>query len=301
MCEAMLAPILLHGLMMLLSCVDEARRGEAVIPVWGVDVPQALVIFFYMMSSVWILSWVHALYQFMVAFAIAEYYYTPYDMDDEKDVGCCTVWDGLFIGVVFHSGSLACGSLLIILLKPLKWLAVCANFAWREASATGNEVITCIMSCCSKTAQCWKATLSFVNKNAYIDMVVTSHSFCDSAKNARQMIMSLGGSVAALNGATDLLATFGTAIIVMATAYVISARGALSEEDSSIRVTDPVAVMAVSMLVALRVASCFMSIFDVASDTLLYCYGLDLQSGKGCHTAPAALKQLVHAHESALE
>lgn len=299
-CEAALAPVLLHGLLLLLSCV-EANSGSSFIRIWEVAVPQALIIPFYAISSLWLIGWVHALYQFMVAYAVAEYYYTPYDMDDEKDVGCCTVWDGLFIGLLYHSGSLAFGSLLITLLKPFRWLAWCAGFSFREASATGNEAIACMFCCCARTARFWKATLGFVNKNAYIDMVITSRSFCDSARNAQQMIVSLGGSVAALNGATDLLATFGTATIVLATAYVISARGALTDDASTFRVNDPVAAMVVSMLVALRVASCFMSIFDVASDTLLYCYGIDLQSGKGSHTAPEALKQLVHAHEDEYE
>mmetsp|Transcript_11115 Transcript_11115/g.35265 ORF Transcript_11115/g.35265 Transcript_11115/m.35265 type:complete len:401 (-) Transcript_11115:50-1252(-) len=294
--EALILPAMLHGLLLLLSCV-EANAGRHIIRIWGLGVPQAIILPFYVIVSLWLVGFVHALYQFMVAYAIAEYYYTPYDHDDEKDVGCCTVWDGLTIGLLCHSGSLAFGSLLITLLKPLRWLAYCAHFTWRAAMGSGNDVLACIFCCCARGARLWKTTVGFINKNAYIDMVITSHSFCDSAQHAQQMIMSLGGSVAALNGATDLLAGYGTAIIILATAYVVSARGALADEASSFHVSDPLAAMVVSMLIAFRVASCFMSIFDVASDTLLYCYGIDLQSGKGCHTAPEALKQLVHAHE----
>lgn len=106
--------------------------------------------------------------------------------------------------------------------------------------------------------------------------------------------------MAILNGATYVFSMFGTIVIVLACGgftYLLSTHGTFGDPDSSLYVTDPVAVMVVSMVIAFVVALCFMNIVDLASDTLLYCYGVDLQSNKEASpTAPHLLKELVDMH-----
>jgi len=199
---------------------------------------------------------------------------------------------------MYHTGSLAFGSLLIAILQTFQKVI---EYAEHKNEQTANsQVVKCLLCCCACCVNCCKDIVSFINKNAYIDMAITSHNFCDAAKQAVQMIVELGGAMAILNGATFVFTVFGALLITLASgalAYVAAAHGAFAGTESEASTECPLAPMIVSMLIGCLVALDFMNVFDMASDTLLYCYGVDLHSGKGGYTAPAALKELVHSGE----
>merc|ERR1711972_3706 len=110
------------------------------------------------------------------------------------------------------------------------------------------------------------------------------------------MMAKLGGSMAILNGATFAFSIFGTASISLTAGlfgYVASSSGPFADVSSNFHVTSPSAVMLVSALLGFLVALSYMDVLDMTSDTLLFCYGVDLQDGRAGHTAPSALKELV--------
>lgn len=293
--KGILALVLLAGFLALFSMSDVSVGSEGSAPHFVHNREQQLSMLFYMLMSFWILSFVNALYQFVVAYAVAEYYYTPYDHDLEKDVGCCAVWDGLYFGLVLHGGSLAFGSLLISSLMVVQKVLEYAQVKNKEAG--DNKVIECLLCCCFCCIHCCKDVVEFVNKNAYIDMAITSNDFCAAAKNAMKMIIELGSAMAILNGATFVFTLFGTIVISLgsgAFTYLMVNQGTFADQKSEFDVADPMAPMVVSCMIGVLVALSFMHIFDMTSDTLLYCYGVDSSLGKAGHTAPAALKELVH-------
>merc|ERR1739848_715555 len=99
--------------------------------------------------------------------------------------------------------------------------------------------------CC---VNCCKEIVEFVNMNAYIDMAVTSHNFCEAAKEALEMIVTLGGSMAILNGATFVFSTFGCILITLGTG---------ADQSSEYHVDTPVVAMVVSMVIGFLVALTF--------------------------------------------
>jgi len=258
---------------------------------------QRAEIFFYVLMSFWILCFVNALYQFIVAYAVAEYYYTPYDHDHEKDVGCCAVWDGVYYGLVTHGGSLAFGSLLIALFMVVQKIIELAEKRNKELG--DNKVVDCILGICLCCVSCCKSVVEHVNKNAYIDIAITSDSFCEAARSALAMIVELGGAMAILNGATFIFTLFGVVVISLgagAFTHFMVGRGVFNDPASEFDVADPMAPMFMAMLIGMVVSLSFMHVFDMTSDTLLYCYGMDLRSHKGvASSAPEPLKELVHS------
>mmetsp|Transcript_10207 Transcript_10207/g.28511 ORF Transcript_10207/g.28511 Transcript_10207/m.28511 type:complete len:621 (-) Transcript_10207:65-1927(-) len=297
--KGVLSFILLYGFLLLYSTADISEPGgDGLSRSFEFGREQYYAIIYYMVVSFWILAFVTALYQFVLAYAAAEYYYTPYDHDDEKDVTCCILCEAVHMGVLYHTGSLAFGSLLIALLMTLQKII---EYAEHKNEETANsQVIKCILCCCACCVHCCKDVVQFVNKNAYIDIAITSHNFCEAAREAVAMIVQLGGAMAILNGATFVFTVFGAAVITLACGaltYVATSHEAFANTESAYQVGIPLAPMAVSMLLGFLVALDFMHVFDMTSDTLLYCYGIDLHSGKGGYTAPAALKELVHSGE----
>mmetsp|Transcript_51739 Transcript_51739/g.168150 ORF Transcript_51739/g.168150 Transcript_51739/m.168150 type:complete len:662 (+) Transcript_51739:221-2206(+) len=267
---------------------------------------QWILILFYMSMSFWILCFVNALYQFVVAYTVATYYYCPHEQDEdgnhtgEKDVeGCCTALEGLHVGILYHAGSLAFGSLLIAILRTIQKVIEYAQMKNKEAG--DNQIVKLVLCVCGCCIKCLKDIVGFVNKNAYIDMAITSNGFCTAAQRALQMILELGGAMAVLNGATFVFSFFGVLFITVACAggsYIAAGFPPFNDQSSTFFVEDPLALAAVAAVLAFLVALSFMDVLDMASDTLLYCYGVDLQSGKEDHNAPHALQELVNNHSN---
>lgn len=262
---------------------------------------QKLAFAFYSLVAFWILAFVTALYEFVVAYAVATYYYTPLEEDDhgnfvdEKDVeGCCAALEGLRIGLVYHTGSFAFGSLAIALLHVLQKLIEYAQLKNEEAGE--NKVVACVLCICGCCVRCLADWVGFINRNAYIDMAIHSNSFCTAARSALSMVVELGEAMAILNGATYIFAVFGTLFITVACAagtYVAVGFWPFADPSSMFFVQDPLAAAVLAVLVALPISLAFMDVFDMASDTLLYCYGVDLHAGKDDHHAPLALRDLL--------
>jgi len=297
--------VLLLGFFMLYSTADITPAGGGLYRTFTFTPLEKGKLLFYMFVAFWILAFMNALYQFIVAYAVVEYYYTPYDSDGDKDVdGCGAARDGLEVGLLYHGGSLAFGSLLVAILHVLQKAIEYAEYK-NQHEGGDNPIIKCILCCCASCVTCCKDIVEFVNKNAYIGIAINSENFCDAARHALEMIEELWSSMAILNGATYVFTTFGTIIIMLACAgftYAISSHSTFADSQSQFYVSDPVAVMAVSMCIAFVVALCFMNIVDMASDTLLYCYGVDMQSGKeSSGHAPHGLAELVQSHHKPAE
>jgi len=293
--KGVLSLVLIVGFIELYSSSGVSNGSDGLPPHWTHSRDQYIQLILYMLMSFWIVCFVNALYQFVIAYAVAEYYYTPYDHDGEKDVGCCAIWDGLYFGLLLHGGSLAFGSLLIAIFMVLQKLI---EFAEKQNKDTvNNPVITCVLCLFGCCINCCKETVEFVNKTAYIDIAVTSNSFCAAAKNALVMITELGGAMAILNGATFIFTIFGVVLIMLGSAaftYFVSSQGVFVQQNSEFDISMPMAPTVVAGILGALVGMAFMHVFDMTSDTLLYCYGYDLHNNKNTASAPQALKELVH-------
>mmetsp|Transcript_102922 Transcript_102922/g.266069 ORF Transcript_102922/g.266069 Transcript_102922/m.266069 type:complete len:630 (-) Transcript_102922:102-1991(-) len=292
--------VLLYGFLNLYSMgeVVTSGLGDGVHRHFAHSNKQLLILFLYVLMAYWILCFMNALYQFMVAYAVAQYYYEPHDEDGDKMVeGCCVAWEGFHVGISFHSGSLAFGSFLMAFLHALQ--KACEYAEMKNKEGGDNKVVSCVLCVCGCCIGCLKEVVGFINKSAYIDIAINSSSFCTAARSALAMIVELAGAMAILNGATYVFAFFGSALITLisgAFAILACRVGPFADPTSKYHIDAPLPVALVSMCVAFLVSLAFMHVFDMASDTLLYCYGVDLHSGKGGHTAPHELRELVENH-----
>lgn len=151
MCKGLLLLVLVIGFLELYSSAPIKTPADGTAPRLEQDLSGWEAILFYLFVSFWIVVFVNALYQFIVAYGVAEYYYTPYDHDNEKDVGCCALWDGVYFGMVTHGGSLAMGSFLIATLTFIQMILKAA----RDASAE-NQVVACILCLINLCVGCCK-------------------------------------------------------------------------------------------------------------------------------------------------
>lgn len=127
--------------------------------------------------------------------------------------------------------------------------------------------------CC---VTCFKRFFEFISKNAYIDVCITSSSFCVAAKHTMDFILHEGGKVALLNGACFIFEIIGAFAISTAGGYftwiIVTKVPWFADDTSHHFVQHPEVAAGAGFLIALTVAAAFMNIFDHTADTLLYTF-----------------------------
>jgi len=260
----------------------------------------------YIFVSIWILSVVTALSQFVIAYSVQLWYFTPCSSSGRKvGVHTCPLWRGYFIGFFYHLGSLAFGAFLVTVLFVLR---VVLGALARAADHEGNRALGCIFACLMCCVHCYERFIEFLNKNAYMDIAINSTTFCTAAQNAMHVFTAQSLAIAFLNGACWVLQIAGYALITGTGTFVVwvMVRGLwwFNNVESSRYIHDPIVVSVVAGCICFLVAVCFMVVFDTVADTILYCYATEsMRKDKGIipkdvHYAPESLAHLLaeHAH-----
>jgi len=224
----------------------------------------------------WLLELSSATSQYVLAWATQMWYFTPYVNSEKIDVPSWSICKGYANAITFHLGTLALGSLLIAFLRFIRMvLAYLAS----TAQAQGNCVGACIAKCCVCFISCFKNFIEFLNKNAYMDVAITSEGFCASAVRAMEIIGSEVPAVALLNGAQVIFQIAGMGIITSVPTilvYIACKRmPTFSDPQSSLYVEEPKWVAVAAAIVSGVIAASFMVVFDTVGDTILYCFATD--------------------------
>mmetsp|Transcript_30148 Transcript_30148/g.93576 ORF Transcript_30148/g.93576 Transcript_30148/m.93576 type:complete len:612 (+) Transcript_30148:95-1930(+) len=296
--KGLLSLALLFGFLMLQATADlggnagGGTNGTAGVHAPGLGAGHLAKTAFYTLVAFWILAFTNAIFHFAVAYAVAEYYRAPYDEDLQKDVGIWAVWSGLCIGLVYHAGSLALGSLLISVLTVFRQAI---KHCERKRD---SGVARCVLECCKCCVGCCDGTVQTVSEVAYADIAIFSDSFCAAATSALGVIAEAGGPLLVLNGAVRAFTIFGAAAMMAMSAlatYIACSQPEFTDSNSEFMVENPYVPMLASSGISFVVALAFVHVLEMTSDTLLYCYALDLTDGVVADTAPPALRRLVIA------
>lgn len=246
---------------------------------------QKLYLAGYAFASFWLLSFITALYQFSIAYAASQYYVAR-SVDGTKDVSQCSVCQGVYIGVRYHTGSLAYGSAIIAALELIQKIL---EWAKQKSKLEGNNqcvtcLITVIQCCCGCIEQC----VEFISKNVYIDIALTSNNFCESVTSIFEILVRHGAAFAILNGATYIFQIVGMASITatcgLLAAYMLT-HGDYADPGSDKYIANPTVGIIICCILAIIVAWSFMAVFDMTSDTILICHAEDRARNGGKHTA----------------
>jgi len=224
------------------------------------------------------------------------WYYTPKDDKGHKAHN----WFGLIVGfgtgITVHLGTLALGSFCIAVFRFFRLICWAIE---KQAQHEGNvilKILARVIGCC---LDCFRKFFEFMNKNAYIDVAITSNNFCGAARDVMSFMASQGATIAILNGACTIFSIGGMMLISGLTGYgtYMAAIKAprWTDEDSPHHVQSPRFVAIVTFILGLFIAHAFMVIFDHTADTLLYTYCWN--KSKGHNTvgkyAPDSLAKLV--------
>jgi len=237
-------------------------------------------IVFYIVMMLWLNDFCTAMSQYVIANASARWYFTEHS-GGVKSVPSCLLCSGYFTGWIFHSGSLALGSLIIALTRPLRIVIMVLLYA---GEVTDNGACACVSSACACCMSCFESMLQHICKNAYIDMAITSKGFCAAGSNAAALIKRQTAAVAANAGATWLFTIAGTALVSVSGGFiahiVVQNVDQFNTPSGQYYIQDPMVCAVLAGIVCFIVALCFMIVFDAVADTLLICLAYDTEEQK---------------------
>jgi len=266
---------LISGFVLLLSTGDVEPHGTY--RTFKYSHTQKVYIVTYFLAILWAWDLCNALSHFVLAYVVQRWYFTPYFVN-KKRVDPAIIFDGYWLGVVFHLGTLSLGAAIIASVRALR---ICLAFMERQASYSGNCVAACLAKVCFACLTCMQRMVEFLNKNAYIEVAVSSAPFFVAAYRAGAVINREISAVAALNGACWILKVAGLGAIAGVGALVawLTVRSApdFSNIVSERYVHDPVLLAVVAGALCLAIAYTFLTVFDMACDTVLYCFATERQ------------------------
>eukprot|EP00927_Polykrikos_kofoidii_P054324 TRINITY_DN48751_c0_g1_i1.p1 TRINITY_DN48751_c0_g1~~TRINITY_DN48751_c0_g1_i1.p1 ORF type:complete len:693 (+),score=93.31 TRINITY_DN48751_c0_g1_i1:95-2080(+) len=260
---------------------------------------QLQMIAYYVFMILWVTEICNAFSQFVLAYTVQLWYFTPY-IDDDKQTPYCPLCRAYRIGLLFHMGTLTFGAFLIAILRFVR--LVLAQLA-KQANASGNKAAACAAKSCMCLVTCFETCVKFINKNAYMDVAIRSSDFCTAAKRAMRMIAENLATIAVLNGATWVFFIGGLGAITAAgswlTFLLVTRLPQFSTPDEPLFVSDPILVTIFAGIISATVAWAFMIVFDTVADTVLFCYATEMkrrQQGTidpGFHYAPPTLHDII--------
>jgi len=187
--------------------------------------------------------------------------------------------------IMWHSGSLAFGSLILAIVVWLKWFM---TWLANQAKQTKNKVMEMICKVLAYVLWCFEKCVKFLNKNAYIQVALMGTNFCKSAKNAFFLILRNALRFMVVATLAHLVHFIAMALIIALTAilgYLIL--GAMYAD------VNPIAPTIAYCFIGWMTAKLFVGTFALAVDATLQCFIAAEEMGVGNDFAPEPLKKFI--------
>ncbi|KAL5483966.1 hypothetical protein EMCRGX_G020387 [Ephydatia muelleri] len=132
----------------------------------------------------WIGNFIVALGECTLAGAFASYYWA---FKKPKDIPALALLNSLGRAVLFHSGSLAFGSLIIAIVQIARVILAYIQKKLKGKSGKVIKVLLCLLQCCFWLLE---KVLRYVNRQAYIEIAIYGCDFCTGACKAVKLLVS---------------------------------------------------------------------------------------------------------------
>lgn len=209
----------------------------------------------------WHNSFLLAAVQCIIAGAAGFWFFAP---KAQKRTQASVVRRATWHTLRYHTGSLAFGSLVLALIKTVKYLL---KSLAEQAKLNRNKVLAVIFCALSFVVCLFERCLRFLSQKAYIQVALTGEPFFTSAKHAFYLLMRSWVRFGMLAVLGSIINVVGCVCITLGTgvAGYFLLRAVYPD-------VDPAAPVIVFLVVGFCVGELFVTVFTVAIDTVLQCF-----------------------------
>ncbi|RXG67089.1 Choline transporter-like protein 2 [Armadillidium vulgare] len=247
-------------------------------------------------AVIWTMLFVSAFCEYVLAGAFASYYWS---FNKPADIPATPVIKSLGRTCRYHLGTIAFGSLIIAIVRFIRLIF---EYIDHKIKKYADNFIVKMISCCFRCCLwCLEKFLKFINRNAYIYSAIYGTNFCTSARKAFSLLMRNIIRVVVLDKVTDFLLLIGK-LVVTGTMALLSF-GFFSGEIIDLRDSLPpmnyyLTPVIIITIATFFIASAFFDVYNMAVDTLFYCFLEDSERNDGSAQRPyymsKELKKILH-------
>jgi choline transporter-like protein 2/4/5 len=193
--------------------------------------------------------------------------------------------------VRYHIGSIALGSFIVAVVQFVRAIMEYVDKKTKKAQA-GNPVVKFFMCCIKYCLWYLEKVLKYINRNAYILIAVKGYSYCYSALQAIKLIITNMLRIAAVNTVGDFLTWLGKLVITGLcglAAFFMCDMDDYTDPTSSSYLSSPLLPVIVTAFIGYMEADIFLSVYEMAVDTILLSFCEDCGTAGGPHYAPPLL------------
>lgn len=184
-----------------------------------------------------------------------------------------------------HLGTVAFGSLVIAIIKFIRFLVTFAEKRIRRVVKSGDtcggKACLCICKYCLWMLEQF---MKFLNKNAYIIVAISGRNYCWSAIHALQIILKNVLRFAVVNFVTTVILFLGRLIVAGGAAAAAFGMTRLDMYDpvknSNTGLEYPLLLIALCFVIGYFVGDLFFQVYDMGVDTILMSFCLDCEENK---------------------
>ncbi|XP_020916237.1 choline transporter-like protein 4 isoform X2 [Exaiptasia diaphana] len=237
---------------------------------------------FHFFGWLWIMNFIIALGQCVLAGAFASWYFAFHKPDD---VPTLPVLSSLWRTLRYHTGSLAFGAAIIAIVQLIRAILEYIDHKLKEYGQD-NKAVKFILCCCKCCFWCLEKCLKFLNKNAYIMIAIYGRNFCTSAKDAFQLLLRNVLRVAAINSVTTFLLFLGKIFVTGLVGVGSYFWFRQIKADDPVSLNYDVVPVVITVIFAYIVSVLFFDVYDMAIDTIFLCFLEDLERNDGSAEKP---------------
>jgi len=219
----------------------------------------------------WTLAFISAIGEIIIAMSISRWYFSK----DKNRIGSLTFLKSITASIYYHTGTAAFGSLLIAIVQIFRTVV---TWVQKKSRALDNKLGEALLCCCQCCLWFFEKFIQFLSKNAFIQTAIFGTSFCESSKEAFELIMRNAKRVGSINYVSALVLFVGKVFISFTTAgitYVVIDWKLSSELYSA---TGPAVVV---FIIAYYIGTMFLDIFEMSTSTILHCFIADEENHDG--------------------
>lgn len=240
---------------------------------------------FHIIILIWTSEFILACQQMVIAGAVATWYFTR-----DRDVLSCPIGKSFARTVLYHLGSVALGSFLILLFKIPR--IILSSVERRLKKRRDNPCSSCVLRCCTCCLWCLEKMIRYLNHNAYTVIAIQGTSFCGAARTAFTTVVNNALRVATINSVGDFILFLGKCLVTTLTGLV----GVLLLRNNPELHFYAVPIFIICLFAAF-IAHCMLSVYEMVIDTLFLCFCEDVAVNDGSSEhelyAPASLREFL--------
>lgn len=234
---------------------------------------------YHLFGLLWTFNFIIGLSEVTVCGAIADWYWSF----GGKNMKPLPVARSFGRVLRYHAGSVSLGSMILGIIQLIRIIVL---YLAKKVSGRENRVIRCLLACVSCILKCIQSCVEFINKNAYVMIAVYGYSFCGGAKRGFEIIALNPlrvGTVKCVNAFTGFIGKLLICLVTTIASYIY-----LKNMPGLYFYFFPVGFIAIFSWV---IGCIFMTIYDMAVHTMLYCFIEDEARNDGSEEKPYAMSK----------